>query len=172
MRRRAAWAAMAPPVDKPLDHAAALGPLSLLPARSLLAIAAVVDIALHARPQPVAAKTLAARHHLQPRHLETLLQALVHGHILKSVRGPRGGYEPARERRRISVADILRAAAGLAAENSVPPGSALARYVVVPALAGVATQMLGALDAITVDDLCGAAMALKLDQPPGPDFSI
>ena len=34
----------------------------LLSRRSLLAIAAVVDIALHARPSPVAAKLLAARH--------------------------------------------------------------------------------------------------------------
>ena len=61
--------------------------------------AAVVDIALHARPAPVAAKALAARHNLPPRHLETLLQALVRANILKGVRGPRGGYELARERR-------------------------------------------------------------------------
>ena len=66
--------------------------------RSLLAIAAVVDIALHARPMPVAAKMLAARHNLPPRHLETVLQALVRQGILKGVRGPRGGYELAQER--------------------------------------------------------------------------
>ena len=39
----------------------------LLSRRSLLAIAAVVDIALHARPAPAAAKLLAARHNLPPR---------------------------------------------------------------------------------------------------------
>ena len=48
----------------------------LLSRRSLLAIAAVVDIALHARPLPVAAKHLASRHNLPPRHLETMLQAV------------------------------------------------------------------------------------------------
>ena len=82
----------------------------LLSRRSLLAIAAVVDIALHARPTPVAAKSLAARHNLPPRHLETVLQALVRLGILKGVRGPRGGYELARERRRITAGDIVRAA--------------------------------------------------------------
>ena len=84
--------------------------MMLLSRRSQLAIAAVVDIALHARPSPVAAKLLAARHDLPPRHLETLLQALVRVGILKGVRGPRGGYELARERRRITAGDIARAA--------------------------------------------------------------
>ncbi|MGB7368376.1 MAG: Rrf2 family transcriptional regulator, partial [Methylovirgula sp.] len=35
--------------------------MNLLYRRSMLALGAVVDIALHARPQPVAAKTLAGR---------------------------------------------------------------------------------------------------------------
>jgi Rrf2 family iron-sulfur cluster assembly transcriptional regulator len=74
--------------------------MNLLSRRSVLAIAAVVDVALHSRSAPVAAKALAARHKLPPRHLETLLQGLVHAKILKGVRGPRGGYELARQRRR------------------------------------------------------------------------
>ncbi len=62
--------------------------MNLLSRRSVLAIAAVVDVALHSRSEPVAAKALAARHKLPPRHLETLLQGLVHAKILKGVRGP------------------------------------------------------------------------------------
>jgi DNA-binding IscR family transcriptional regulator len=65
--------------------------MNLLSRRSVLAIAAVVDVALHSRSAPVVAKALAARHKLPPRHLETLLQDLVHAKILKGVRGPRGG---------------------------------------------------------------------------------
>ena len=61
---------------------------------------------------PVSAKALAARHNLPPRHLETVLQALVRHGILKGVRGPRGGYELARERRRITAGDIVRAVDG------------------------------------------------------------
>jgi len=59
----------------------------LLSRRSLLAIAAVVDVAIHARPSPVAAKLLAARHNLPPRHLETVLQQLVRAGILEGGAG-------------------------------------------------------------------------------------
>src|SRR5882757_3933799 len=84
--------------------------MPLLPRKGILAIAAVIDIALNASGRPVAAKALAIRQRLPPRHLEPVLQALVRHGILKGIRGPRGGYELARERRRITADDILRAA--------------------------------------------------------------
>ena len=87
--------------------------MPLLPRKGILAIAAVIDIALHARGRPVAAKALASRHRLPPRHLEPVLQALVRHGILKGIRGPRGGYEIAREPRRISVEDLVRSAEGI-----------------------------------------------------------
>jgi DNA-binding IscR family transcriptional regulator len=58
--------------------------MNLLSRRSVLAIAAVVDVALHFRSAPVAGKALAARHKLPSRHLETLLQRLVHAKILRA----------------------------------------------------------------------------------------
>src|ERR1700677_870584 len=91
--------------------------------RSVLAVAAVVDVALHSRSAPVAAKALAARHKLPPRHLETLLQGLVHAKILKGVRGPRGGYELARARRRITVGEIVRTAMSLSTADPGDLGS-------------------------------------------------
>src|SRR3954469_18458072 len=93
----------------------------LLSRRSLLAIAAVVDVALHARPMPGAAKALAASHNLPPRHLETVLQALVRQGILKGVRRPRGRYELARERRRITAGDVVRSAMRATGEEGLPP---------------------------------------------------
>jgi Rrf2 family iron-sulfur cluster assembly transcriptional regulator len=123
--------------------------------RSLFAIAAVVDIALHARPMPVAARALAERHNLPARHLETVLQALVRAGILKGTRGPRGGYELARERRRITVADILRATGG--AMDEPPSSSPLLERAVLPVLAEATECFLAALDRITVEDLCKRA---------------
>src|SRR5207302_1105047 len=82
--------------------------MSLLPRKGLLAIAAVVDVALNARERPVSARKLAARHNLPSRHLEPVLQALVHEGIFHGFRGPRGRYQLARERKRISVGDSLR----------------------------------------------------------------
>ena len=70
----------------------------ILSRRSMLAIVATVDVALFSRPDPVSTKQMAARHHLPPRHLESLLQTLVRAGILKGMRGPRGGYSLARER--------------------------------------------------------------------------
>lgn len=124
--------------------------------RSLLAVAAVVDIALHARPAPVAAKALAARHELPPRHLETVLQALVRAGILKGVRGPRGGYELAKERRRITAGAIVRAAMQASADETLPPlpRSALVDAVIAPTMQRAMDAWLAALDAITVADLC------------------
>ena len=90
--------------------------MPLMPRKGILAIAAVIDIALHARGRPIAAKALATRQRLPPRHLEPVLQALVRHGILKGVRGPRGGYQLARERRRITADEILRAA-GTLGEN-------------------------------------------------------
>ncbi|KAB1072115.1 RrF2 family transcriptional regulator [Methylobacterium planeticum] len=145
-----------------------------LPAGRLrLAAAAVVDIALHARPQPVNARMLAARHGLPPRHLETVLQALVRHGLLKGVRGPRGGYELARERRRISLGDIARAAAGGEEAGEGAP-SALIAALVEPTIQAAHAAFLATLDAVSVEDLCRRAEGLQAvrPEPLPPQFDI
>src|ERR1700731_3018519 len=132
--------------------------MSLLPRKGLLAIAAVIDVALNARGQPVAAKALASRHRLPPRHLEPVLQALVRQGVLKGVRGPRGGYELARDPRRITAHDILRAIGTIAETgNGAAARSALLADVVVPALTHAEGVFSGALGRINVEDLVVAA---------------
>lgn len=139
--------------------------------RSLLAVTAVVDIALHARPTPVAAKALAARHELPPRHLETVLQALVRVGILKGVRGPRGGYELARERRRITAGEIVRAAMQANADETLPPlpRSALVDAVIDPMMQQAMEAWLARLDAVTVADLCREAEERAATGKPAAD---
>ncbi len=148
----------------------------LLSRRSLLALAAVVDIAIHARPTPVAAKALAARHNLPPRHLETLLQTLVRANILKGVRGPRGGYELARERRRITAGDIVRAAMNEHIEEGSDPApqSQLVDTIIEPMVAIAGRSFLKELDAVSVDELCQRALSsLKPKElPADADFTI
>ena len=129
----------------------------LLAKRGTLALAAVLDIALHARPEPVAAKALAQRLDLPPRHLEPLLQVLVRSGILRGVRGPKGGYELARERRRISVAEILRASLSEPDEKS-DPMPALIEYVVAPLAGDISAKVLDGFEEVTVDDLCQKAL--------------
>jgi len=150
--------------------------MMLLSRRSLLAIAAVVDIALHARPSPVAAKLLAARHALPPRHLETLLQTLVRVGILKGVRGPRGGYELARERRKITAGDIARAAMQDSGEEGLGPlpQSRLVDEVVGPEVEAASAAFLAKLDNVTVEELCQRAQAKAVfgKGEAGADFTI
>ena len=147
----------------------------LLSRRSLLAIAAVVDIALHARPTPVSAKSLAARHNLPPRHLETVLQALVRLGILKGVRGPRGGYRLARERRRISVGDVVRVAESIEdEEEKTVPRSDLGQRIVAPFVAGLQEELMARLDAVSIEDLCQRARGQGVSDAltGGADFTI
>jgi Rrf2 family transcriptional regulator, iron-sulfur cluster assembly transcription factor len=127
--------------------------MSLLPRKGLLAIAAVVDVALNARDRPVSAKALAARHGLPPRHLEPVLQALVHDGILRGVRGPHGGYALARDRDRIGIDEIVRAAATVRDHDEAAIASPLIADVVSPAVAEAERAFSGALSRINVDDL-------------------
>ena len=136
--------------------------MPLLSRKGLLAIAAVIDVALHQRGRPVSAKALAVRHDLPARHLEPVLQALVREGILKGIRGPRGGYELARERRRITADDILRAAGNI--EDDGEPGSkgaGLLNDVVKPAVAQAEKAFSTALSRINIEDLARGAEPFK-----------
>lgn len=137
--------------------------MALLSRKGLLAIAAVIDVALHGRGRPVSAKALAARHSLPARHLEPVLQALVRIGILKGIRGPRGGYELARERRRVTADDILRAAGTIEDAGSPAAGaaSALLNDVVMPAIGQAERAFSTALSRINLDDLVRKAEELR-----------
>ena len=127
--------------------------MPLVSRKAILAIAAVVDVALHAKDRPVSARALAARHKLPPRHLEPVLQALVREGILKGIRGPHGGYELGRERKRISAGDIVRAASYAEDGEGPMPTLALIDEVVRPALADAVHAFSNALGRVSVDDI-------------------
>jgi Rrf2 family protein len=134
--------------------------MSLLSRKGLLAIAAVVDVAVNGRERPISARKLAARHDLPPRHLEPVLQALVHEGIFHGVRGPRGGYQLSRERRRITVADILRAAGSVEDGGATMPKSRLLGDVVLPAIADAERAFTTLLARLTIEDLARRAETL------------
>ena len=136
--------------------------MALLSRKGLLAIAAVIDVALHGRGRPVSAKTLAARHSLPARHLEPVLQALVRVGILKGIRGPRGGYELGRERRRITADEILRAAGTIEDDaDTALLGSALLTSVVIPAVGQAEHAFSIALSRINLEELVRRAEPLR-----------
>ena len=74
--------------------------------------------------------------------------------------GPSGGYRLARERRRISLGDIVRTLRELeTAEDPIgdPAGSALGHQIVRPLWLDLQEEMMRRLDALTLEDLCGRA---------------
>jgi len=136
--------------------------MPLVSRKGILAIAAVIDVAINAQGRPVSAKALAARHKLPPRHLEPVLQALVRDGILKGIRGPHGGYELAREQKKITAEDILRSASRM--EDEEEPQATLPKLVsdvVRPALAEAERSFSIALGRINVEDMAKRAETHK-----------
>jgi Rrf2 family transcriptional regulator, iron-sulfur cluster assembly transcription factor len=127
--------------------------MPLIARKGVLAIAAVIDIAIH-RGRPLSAKALAVRHGVPARHFEPLLQALARHGIVRGIRGPHGGYKLARERSRIS-ADQIAEAAGMAEDDAaiLHAPSQVLNAVVMPALGAAERAFSAALARITLDDL-------------------
>ena len=143
--------------------------------KMLFALEAIVDIAYNARPNPVQSKEITRRQGIPQRYLEQVMQQLVHAGILKSIRGPRGGYTLARERRRISIGEIVRIVADMDPETEeLPPGSALAMQVVRPLWDSLCDEMWQRLDSVTIDDLCQRARAQRIgvESKERADFAI
>ncbi len=146
--------------------------------KTLYALEAVVDIAYNARPDPVQSKEISERQGIPQRYLEQVMQQLVRAGILRGVRGPRGGYRLARERRRITVADVMRVVAETDAGGGdgagAGCGSALGHQVVRPLLDDLQAELTARLDAITIEDLCrrAGAVGIPMAAREHADFTI
>ena len=143
----------------------------------LFAIEAVVDIAYHAGAGPVRSTDVSRRQGIPRRYLEQVLQQLVHHGILAGQRGPKGGYRLARERRRISVGEIIRIVRkleGTVDPASEPDGSEIGVKVVRPIWAEMQREMMERFDNMTIDQLCQKARQQSIGEPSSqvPDFSI
>lgn len=125
--------------------------------KMLFAIEAVLDIAYHAGGEPVQSREITRRQGIPRRYLEQTLQQLVRSGILTGVRGPKGGYRLARERRRISVGEIVRVVRALEISEETPeelPTSELGLQVIRPMWTDMQEEVMRKLDDISIDDLC------------------
>jgi len=143
----------------------------------LFAIEAVLDIAYNAGSQPVQSREITQRQGIPRRYLEQVLQQLVRADILAGVRGPKGGYRLARERRRISVGDISRVVRAMeTAANPIeePAGSQLGHKVVRPLWLELEDEVMNRLNSISIEDLCLRAHGARVDSEANRklDFSI
>jgi Rrf2 family transcriptional regulator, iron-sulfur cluster assembly transcription factor len=75
-------------------------------------VRALFDVAYHGGGQPTQIKDISRRQKISQRYLEQIFNKLLKAGLLKSRRGPRGGYMLARDAAEISVGDIIQAAQG------------------------------------------------------------
>ncbi len=144
----------------------------LLQGRPALALAVVLDVALHAGRGTVSAADIAERLGMARRGLEPLLQALTRGGVLVSTRGPAGGYRLARPRRVVSVGEVVRAVLGARGPAIEGEDNPLFHGVVEPFWAEMAAEALGRLDAVTLDKLVRRAAAAGLTPAPAEPISF
>ena len=80
-----------------------------LTTRGRYAVTAMLDLALHRDQGPISLADIASRQSISLSYLEQLFARLRKTGLVKSSRGPGGGYVPARPIAEISVADVIRA---------------------------------------------------------------
>ncbi len=71
------------------------------------AVMAMVDLAAQSAGKPIALSDIAERQEISLSYLEQLFAKLRRGGLVKSVRGPGGGYLPARPPEETRISDII-----------------------------------------------------------------
>lgn len=80
-----------------------------LTTKGRFAVTAMLDLALHEVDKPVTLAGISERQSISLSYLEQLFSRLRRSGLVKSVRGPGGGYRIARKHAEISVSEIITA---------------------------------------------------------------
>ena len=87
-----------------------------LTSKGRYAVRAMLDLSLHSSGNPVRLQEISKRQSISLHYLEQLFRKLRTGNVVKSVRGPGGGYVLSRSMDEISIKDVL----GSVGENINP----------------------------------------------------
>lgn len=134
---------------------------------------AVLYIACHTGTEPVRGRDISGYQGVAVRYLEPMLQKLVHAGILRGVRGPKGGYLLARERRKIPVSEIIDVVQ-MQPKDTKEATSALHRSIISPIWESAKTQVMQQFSGVTIQDLCQQAVAknIRIGKSAKDDFTI
>jgi len=143
-----------------------------LSTKSRYGLRALFDMAYHAGELPAQIKDISRRQAISPRYLEQIFQDLKRAGLLKSRRGPQGGYTLARKPAEITVKDIV-----LAAEDKVvlvdctenregcQPRCEFDNHCVTQKIWQEATRrLLDYFAAVTLEDLCKDAREMGVEK--------
>lgn len=137
-----------------------------LSTRAQYAVRAMVDLAIHSQGKPVSLKEIARREDIPLNYLEQLFLRLKRGNIVRSVRGPGGGYIIARQSSQIMIGEIVATVEEpLNPVSCLDEGSAactkVSRCVTHDIWKGLGERIRGFLDSISLEEAVEAQERLS-----------
>jgi Rrf2 family iron-sulfur cluster assembly transcriptional regulator len=123
----------------------------------------VCDIAYNSEGKPVQVKTVSKRQEISAKYTEQIFQKLKKAGIIKSVRGPFGGYLLAKKPEEITVGDIIKSIDGKEIQlvfcSGYPQGSKkpckrFGQCVVSDVWEGASRTLMDYFNSITITHLC------------------
>lgn len=146
-----------------------------LPRKAQYAICGVFDLAYNGLGGPVQIRAISERQAIPARYLEQIFQRLRRAGLVRSKRGPGGGYRLARAPEEITLREVVEAVEspprGAAGGGARRPPSAFRPDFFWPALAAGVADLLGAT---SLEDLCRDAARASVERaaPPAPMYFI
>jgi Rrf2 family protein len=143
-----------------------------LSTKSRYGLRALFDMAYHAGTLPAQSKDISRRQNISPRYLEQIFQDLKRGGLLKSRRGPQGGYFLARKPHEITVHQIIMAAEGeMALVDCIKSGKGCkkecdmeAECVTQNVWREASKRLSDYLESVTLKDLCDDAQKMGVEK--------
>lgn len=125
---------------------------------------------MHAGAEAVSSKKICEHYGVSGRYYEVMLQGLVRHSILNASKGPRGGYTLAKEKRRTTLADIMKAYLDLK-RDAPKETQAYEMQIIQNMLQLEEENCLNALEKVTIQDVCAKHQHGRNSQNKA-DFSI
>jgi len=140
--------------------------------KSRYGLRAVFDIAYYSAGLSTQVKEISARQAISPRYIEQIFQKLKKAGIIKSTRGPSGGYYLAKKFDEISVGDIVRATEGAIhlvhctgpAKNGRKTCDRIQQCVVRDVWTEATDRLMTYLNSVTLQDLCKEAQSKGVER--------
>jgi Rrf2 family protein len=121
-------------------------------------VTAMFDLAAHGNGEPITAAEISQRQSIPLAYLEQLLAKLRKAKLVKTVRGPSGGYALAKKPAQVSIGDIIRATDGpialadcLPSASTCPKSGCCSTRSLWRNLSGKITRV---FDSTNLEDLC------------------
>lgn len=140
--------------------------------KSTYGIRAMFELALHYGRSPISVTYISERENISVSYLEQLLTKLRREGLVKSVRGPKGGYILAKKPREITVGDIVRVLDGditpahcVVSNFSKNKGCKMIDRCVTKTVWRKLKDVIdGLLDSVSLKDLCNDAKRMGIDK--------